>query len=647
MPTRDKPSKSQQSTSTSSAARAPSAPSRAPTGDTVQRARQQPASLRPGEVQALQRTVGNQAVQQLIQGSAVAPGTIQRDLDLVSTWGETVGWGQDALTLNADFKKLETAVSGVRAKLTPEVEEQFGAAVTELEGYVSTLAARKKIPFKDRAVLQGEVTARIQKAEVLATSIESTKVALARTQANETFAAGAGARAMEGMPAIGKEKVAGRAAHLDQFFTAKTRREREKREREERRRTQEAAREGKQQARSEKQAKAEKGPTDEQKAEWEKQALRGRVEIECRALLQGLAARSADAELALALDAAKIAERGTALQSRLDSSEIDSLTVSLLQGWLEEVSGLQKESAKVAGQVRAKRVQTLVRTEQDRKTRGTQDEIGKLGRSKHDKTVKKRLEGEITDYRKSTRDAFTKQFDKLMGLASFETLQALLAQASAVEIETLLVTKAIPDSKIESLLASDKTKDQTVALLQKLPDADMLLTLAGLVPGADEMTKLTGTIVALGQGANVKKYLTETTPPTLVGIKGVLDVERRKRGLIDANGNLIEQTTETAVKGDGKDDELKAIGDALKVFDGKPNAVNDWGGKWGDTFSNNGGDLPGVRRGGGYKEYYVRKPAGEGGWGARRLVVSDATGFIYYTWTHYGDNGNPPFVRIR
>ena len=69
--------------------------------------------------------------------------------------------------------------------------------------------------------------------------------------------------------------------------------------------------------------------------------------------------------------------------------------------------------------------------------------------------------------------------------------------------------------------------------------------------------------------------------------------------------------------------------------------------KWGTTFHNKGGDLPGTAGSGGYKEYRVSPAPGEAGAGARRIVVDDADGSAYYTWTHYSDSGSPAFVQIR
>jgi YD repeat-containing protein len=75
--------------------------------------------------------------------------------------------------------------------------------------------------------------------------------------------------------------------------------------------------------------------------------------------------------------------------------------------------------------------------------------------------------------------------------------------------------------------------------------------------------------------------------------------------------------------------------------------------KWGDKFKNinkkDGSNLlPGSSGNGSpYKEYRVLPPQGTSGAGARRIVANPGTGEVYYTWTHYGDAGAPPFVRIR
>jgi RHS repeat-associated protein len=69
---------------------------------------------------------------------------------------------------------------------------------------------------------------------------------------------------------------------------------------------------------------------------------------------------------------------------------------------------------------------------------------------------------------------------------------------------------------------------------------------------------------------------------------------------------------------------------------------------WGRQFRNWGGDLPGAQGPASpYKEYRVAPPAGVAGAGPNRIVVNSQTGEMYYTWTHYGDAGDPAFVQIR
>jgi guanyl-specific ribonuclease Sa len=68
---------------------------------------------------------------------------------------------------------------------------------------------------------------------------------------------------------------------------------------------------------------------------------------------------------------------------------------------------------------------------------------------------------------------------------------------------------------------------------------------------------------------------------------------------------------------------------------------------WGRKFKNWGGDLPGAQGDPSpYQEYRVQPTSGSGA-GPLRVVRDTTTGETYYTWTHYGDSGNPPFVRIR
>lgn len=126
-----------------------------------------------------------------------------------------------------------------------------------------------------------------------------------------------------------------------------------------------------------------------------------------------------------------------------------------------------------------------------------------------------------------------------------------------------------------------------------------------------------------------------------------LEKHRKDRGIIAGNGKIIQEKNVTDLTGTG---EQAAVTQALTCLDNgtvpalsHPNNM-----KWGAAFNNDDGDLPGVAGAGGYREYYVEKaPADATYHGSRRLVVKTSNKNVYYTWTHYGDNGKPAFVRIR
>ncbi len=66
--------------------------------------------------------------------------------------------------------------------------------------------------------------------------------------------------------------------------------------------------------------------------------------------------------------------------------------------------------------------------------------------------------------------------------------------------------------------------------------------------------------------------------------------------------------------------------------------------KWGVPFENRSVKLPGTTMIGGYLEYYLEPTHPEdlqrGGFGSRRLLVHEETGFAFYTEDHYGANKN-------
>jgi len=78
-----------------------------------------------------------------------------------------------------------------------------------------------------------------------------------------------------------------------------------------------------------------------------------------------------------------------------------------------------------------------------------------------------------------------------------------------------------------------------------------------------------------------------------------------------------------------------------------PNSLKKF--KWGDSHGNRNGDLPGTKGAGGYKEYYLRTGDTDDDTlsSTDRLVISDSTGDVFHTDTHYGRDGSPAFTHYR
>ena len=104
-----------------------------------------------------------------------------------------------------------------------------------------------------------------------------------------------------------------------------------------------------------------------------------------------------------------------------------------------------------------------------------------------------------------------------------------------------------------------------------------------------------------------------------------------------------EKKVEDLSSTNGEKDGVQAALDGLDT-NTAPTLTHPNGAKWGASFGNKDGDLPS----GTYKEYYVeRAPGAAGGYHGSRRLVKSSKGNVYFTWTHYGDNGKPAFVRIR
>jgi guanyl-specific ribonuclease Sa len=70
--------------------------------------------------------------------------------------------------------------------------------------------------------------------------------------------------------------------------------------------------------------------------------------------------------------------------------------------------------------------------------------------------------------------------------------------------------------------------------------------------------------------------------------------------------------------------------------------------KWGVTHHNRDGHLPGKKGAGGYKEYYIRSSTdlAAGASENERLCISDSTGDVFHTATHYGDKPGAAFTHF-
>ncbi|MEO5723206.1 MAG: hypothetical protein ABIQ39_15695 [Ilumatobacteraceae bacterium] len=237
-----------------------------------------------------------------------------------------------------------------------------------------------------------------------------------------------------------------------------------------------------------------------------------------------------------------------------------------------------------------------------------------------------------------------------------EQLSAAAKAANAVQL--LLDDAATYDSLKESALASAATSKKDAELLQSQP-----------VPTDQEAGKyfaiLKLSVTWLDESLTKHADLAATEPdwPELLGaIKSVArSAERvqreitvaplRPKGLVGGYGtDTIEVQKATEIKGDGEPDEVEALKIGLASLYRTDltwkTEIVEAGGEWGSHHGNFKSYLP-VAHSDEYSEYYLRKPASAATkWGSRRLVANADRSRVYYSWTHYGDNGKPAFVML-
>lgn len=130
------------------------------------------------------------------------------------------------------------------------------------------------------------------------------------------------------------------------------------------------------------------------------------------------------------------------------------------------------------------------------------------------------------------------------------------------------------------------------------------------------------------------------------------EVERNHDYFVGSSGVLVHNQTTCGIAritpgSLPAEEEAAAVMNTLGHIDAGTQPTGALSRRWGSTFWNNGGDLPGVAGQGGYSEFRVAPAPSTTGAGVRRIVQSTNDGSLFYTWTHYGDAGAPAFTRIR
>jgi len=245
-------------------------------------------------------------------------------------------------------------------------------------------------------------------------------------------------------------------------------------------------------------------------------------------------------------------------------------------------------------------------------------------------------------------DAISK-LPPLIRLATIPTLELLLAQTEQDfdVIQDWLITKKMPLDDIKTLLSKNYTGDVFVALLSWSKETKLLIKLSNLADKPTVETFVTDIngkgpvisdiMVALGKEETVWQTITD-----LGSVKKQVKIYRMEQGVLGQNDTVINIMDKAAIDGDKADNEQDAVTNALDA-------------EWEETLGvcvnrgphrNDNGRLPFKPGVGKYVEWGILSSTGL--WpGARRLVQDTENGHIYYTWTHYGDNGSPAFVLLK
>jgi len=237
---------------------------------------------------------------------------------------------------------------------------------------------------------------------------------------------------------------------------------------------------------------------------------------------------------------------------------------------------------------------------------------------------------------------------KLIQKATLPTLETLLDQTGddLNKIENWLVTNNILIGPINTLLAKNYSKAIFVELITWLVDINLTVKLCNLAPDKQRLEQF---ITEIDGDATAKRatevslggHVVWTDVMDLDPVKAQVKKHRMAQGRLGQNDTVINTMSKTAIAGDKLANEQKAITDALATgFVNTLHVCENRG-----AHNNNDGHLPFDPGVGNYVEWGI-SPHDNHWPGARRLVQDVTNGHIYYTWTHYGDQGVPAFVLL-
>jgi hypothetical protein len=241
----------------------------------------------------------------------------------------------------------------------------------------------------------------------------------------------------------------------------------------------------------------------------------------------------------------------------------------------------------------------------------------------------------------------TAQFgvDAIEGFAEYYANVGIKAMLVMPGNKLLTVDREVDDDPLDVVLAPDIETDLGAGwFFDDDPDVRRTKKLVGGI--------LIDMLIPAPPVGSVGKILTRASRGAIYGYKlsrGVAKIAKKGSGIRRFTvSKIAPKRVPFITPGSLPAKESAALRSTMSHLDAGTKPTGALKKKWGTKFKNYNGDLPGKSGvGSPFREYRVAPGLGEAGAGTRRVVVNSETGEVFYTWTHYGDTGNPPFVRIR